>query len=143
MNIAGFVPNATNAYDGVAFEIYVSGCTSNCKGCHNPELQNFSFGREYRVDKLLMKLEESRGWFDIIAWLGGDLLDQPDAEEYARLVKNMHQNTPMYLFTGKEYKDIPKWCFELFDWIKFGPYIEELKQEGFPSSSNQGIIKFY
>lgn len=140
MNIAGFIPDATNAYKGMTFEIFVSGCTNECKGCHNPELQDFAYGEEYDVDKLLTKIEEYRGWFDMISWLGGDLLDQPDAEEYARAVKNMYFHTPMILFTGKEKNQIPDWCYEIFDCIKYGPYVEELKQEGFPSSSNQGVI---
>lgn len=141
MNIAGFIPDATNAYDGIAFEIYVSGCNKRCKGCHNPEMQDFEYGKEYSIDKLLMKIDDYRGWFDIISWLGGDLLDQPEAEEYARKVRSMHQVTPMYLFTGEDLENIPEWCFEVFDWIKYGPYVEELKCKGFPSSTNQGIVK--
>ena len=141
MNIGGYIPDATNCYDGVAFEIYVAGCTKRCKGCHNPELQDFNAGDEVEIDKLIETIDEYRGWFDIIAWLGGDLLDQDDAEEYARKVKAIFPNYPMYLFTGEELEAIPQWCYEVFDWIKYGPYIEELKQEGFPASSNQGIIE--
>ena len=141
MNIGGFIPNATNCYNGIAFEIYVAGCNKRCFNCHNLELQDFEAGNEYSIDKLLNKIDNYRGWFDIIAWLGGDLLDQPDAEAYARAVRSMHQKTPMYLFTGEDYEDIPEWCYEVFDWIKYGPYIESLATGEFPSSSNQGIIE--
>jgi hypothetical protein len=46
----------------------------------------------------------------------------------------------MWLFTGSEKEKIPLWGFEYFDRIKVGSYKEELKQDGFPSSSNQRML---
>ena len=46
MKIADIIYDATNAYDGIAVELYISGCYRKCFNCHNPELQDFSVGKE-------------------------------------------------------------------------------------------------
>ena len=143
MKIADIVYDATNAYDGIAVEIYISGCYRKCFNCHNPELQDFSVGEDLDTLELITDLSVHSKWFDIISFLGGDLLCQDDYKA-KELIKDVRANFPkkhLYLFTGAELDEIPMWCFKYFDTIKYGKYVEELKQEGFPSSSNQKVIK--
>jgi organic radical activating enzyme len=52
MRLAGTISDVVNAYDDVAFEIYVSGCTRGCPGCHSPELQSFDVGQEITQHEL-------------------------------------------------------------------------------------------
>jgi anaerobic ribonucleoside-triphosphate reductase activating protein len=32
--------------DGLRCVIWVSGCSHNCKGCHNPETHDYNFGHD-------------------------------------------------------------------------------------------------
>ena len=142
MKIAGVNPNATGPYDGIAYEIYVSGCTHHCPGCHNPELQWFDYGDEWEDKKkeIFADLFDMRGWYDCIAILGGDLLsqDRKVAQEMVRELK-LRTQVPIWLFTGNDVEKIPRWVWKKFDVVKYGPYIKELRQEGFPASSNQVV----
>jgi anaerobic ribonucleoside-triphosphate reductase activating protein len=142
MYLAGVIPNAVNAYPGVAYEIYVSGCTRNCPECHGKELQDFKYGKPLDISKLIKDMKVQKQWFDIIGILGGDLLCQ-NTMEAIRLVAMLKAQFPrkkMYLFTGAELADVPLWAREFFDVIKVGPYVIELAQEGYPSSSNQKVL---
>lgn len=142
MRINELVFDCTNAYKGVAVELYVSGCTRHCKNCHNPELQSYDVGEEVNYEKLISELSSHREWFDIVSILGGDLLCQNDkqADLLVWTIRTLLEDKQLMLFTGAELEEIPLWAFEYFDIIKYGSYKEELKQEGFPSSSNQRII---
>lgn len=143
MNIAGVVFPAFNAYDGVAYEIYVSGCTNACYNCHSPALMDFNYGSPIDLAKLVADIDVKRDWIDTIAILGGDLLcqDKFDAMRLVTVLKANFSDKKFWLFTGSEIEDIPSWMKEIFDVIKTGKYVEELKQVGFPASSNQKVLK--
>ena len=142
MNIGGIIWDAVNIYDGVAVEIYISGCYHKCPECHNPEMQDFDYGEKLTINELGLKLFNNKKWFDIIAILGGDLLCQDEFEAWY-LINYLHYTFPekkLWLFTGKEKGEIPKWCFEYFDVIKTGRYIKELPSNGKLASSNQKLL---
>lgn len=143
MNIARTIPNAVNAYPGVAFEIYLSGCRNRCPGCHSKELWDFDFGRPMRLTEITDELTAFEDWFDIISILGGDPLDQNPIEFMIFMVyiKAGFPGKELWLFTGKERHEIPNWAFKHFDVIKCGPYREDEAQPGFPASANQQILR--
>jgi organic radical activating enzyme len=143
MKIGGYVFPSYTPYDKPCFEIYVSGCNRSCVDCHNHELANFEYGTEIEIDDWIKKYLLTReAFFDIIAITGGDLLchNHTEAFEFASALRKAFPNKEMWLFTGEDdWNKIPKWASELFDVIKYGSYKRELKQAGFPSSSNQTI----
>ena len=80
IHIIGSEPNLAHA----ALEIYVSGCTRACPGCHNPEAQGYGKGLKWprwlaqNAWKIRQGLDEKlfrRLWI-----LGGDPLCQPEHE---------------------------------------------------------------
>ena len=141
--LGGIIFPAINCYDGVAYEIYLSGCTKHCKNCHNPEMQDFNYGNPLDTENLLKDIKNNSSWIDIISFLGGDPLDQNsyDFMRLASVIKIGFPEKKLWLFTGNVEEQIPLWVKEMFDVIKVGPYIEELRQDGFPASSNQKILK--
>ena len=144
MNIAGIINDAVNGYDGVAIEIYVSGCTHGCKGCHNPEMQSFNYGEPLDMLKLIQYSTDQEQWYDIISILGGDLLcsHEDEAKKLGWTLKLGFPQKKLWLFTGAEHKDIPQWCYEVFDVIKYGRYIEELRDESYElATTNQCYIR--
>ena len=76
MNIASTQYN----FNKKALEIYVSGCSIKCQGCHNPELQNFGHGDNLAVasDSILKKITEFDCFIENIFILGGEPLVQRD-----------------------------------------------------------------
>lgn len=147
MKLAGVIYDVVNAYDGTAIEIYLSGCNRKCFGCHSPELQDYSFGTEIDgvgLRTLISGITENEAFADIISFLGGDPLQQ-DNERFAQLVgvlQLMFPNKKYWLFTGEDdIETIPKWIWKTFDTVKVGSYKEELRQSGFPASSNQKILR--
>lgn len=130
-----------------AFEIYLSGCTIHCKGCHNPELQSFDVGEELTIArqyKLIDAIAESGDMIKEIWILGGEPLDNSDLNFYQfidRLKTNFYMKK-LVLFTGYDIKQIHSRIFYYFDEIKYGKYDEELRTEGeLLASSNQKIWK--
>lgn len=139
MNISPLIYDCTKGYDGVAVEIYVSGCTRGCKGCHNPQMQSFSHGYSLKYGELWRNLDYNKEWFDIISILGGDLLCQDEVSRNT-LMYRLHKDFPhkkLWLYTGAELSEVPQWCLDIFDVIKTGPYIESLRQSEGLASSNQ------
>jgi anaerobic ribonucleoside-triphosphate reductase activating protein len=146
MNIASIQFPCFNPYIESTIEIYVSGCNRKCKGCHNPELQNFNYGEPLDFEKLINYLKEREELFTSISITGGDLLEQDNmsAQTLVHKLSQFFPNKKLWLFTGANYKeDCYYWVWEYFDVVKLGEYKEELKQDGFPSSSNQRILKKY
>jgi len=154
MNIASIQWPTFNPYGKATVELYVSGCNRRCKNCHNPELQNYNYGESINFENLINYLKDREKLFSIISITGGDLLEQKESEA-EELILKLKENFPhkeYWLFTGatfEEFVDIEEqtgdilfvWIKKYFDYIKVGPYKEELKQEGFPSSSNQKLLK--
>ncbi len=142
MNIANFQFPCFVPYNKPAIEIYVAGCLGTCHNCHNPQLHNFNLGKPFDYG-CLGYLKEREDLFEAIGFLGGEFLDQNLSEfkSVAKLLRNIFKTKEFWLFTRYEIEEIPEWCKEVFDYIKVGKYIEELKQEGFPASSNQKLLK--
>jgi organic radical activating enzyme len=130
-----------NPYELPYVEIYIAGCKKGCVGCQNPELANYNQG--YPINKVFDFLKLRRFLFDGISILGGDLLDQEleDAEEFSRKLRKTFPKKQLFLFTGNERDDIPNWCYEVYNKIKYGYYDVTLAVEGFPSSTNQRVIE--
>jgi anaerobic ribonucleoside-triphosphate reductase activating protein len=145
MNIASIQFPCFNPYMEPTIEIYVSGCNRKCKGCHNPELQNFNYGEPLDLEKLINYLKEREELFTSISITGGDLLEQNSNEAYI-FITELRLNFPnkmLWLFTGAEKEEVLsyKLLINNFDFIKVGKYIVELEQEGFPTSVNQELLK--
>ena len=143
IKIGGEVFPAFNPYDKPTYEIHLSGCTRKCKGCHNEILQNFNYGEELNTIEFINKLKTRVKLYDVISIMGGDLLCQDffEAKDFINMLKLAFKKKEFWLFTGAEIHEVPLWAKEDFDYIKTGCYKEELKQEGFPASSNQKLLR--
>lgn len=124
--------------DGVAFSVFFQGCKKRCRGCHNPELQPMNEGTEEYVDRIMAKVRKNLEWYDSVAFMGGEPLEQPEA-----LMQMLDEIEEMglerWLYTGYEINEVPKEITEKCSVIVAGPYKEELNTGGFPASSNQVI----
>ena len=139
-------------------ELYFSGCTMKCEGCHNQFLQerNESNTKVVTVDDIIHEIKDYTNITSQVHIVGGEPLEQ-DLRELKLLLQRMkilgfHD---IILFTGKtlseefikENMDLFQYC----DYLKIGHYdISQLNLEktlipdapGFPlASKNQRFIK--
>lgn len=166
MFLRGEVTFADGFDKTICMRLVFSGCSkasagTPCKNCHNPELWSFeaTSDAEERYKNFELQLKDwSEGGieFDAITVIGGEPLDQNEAEclSLILLIEEYYPETPFFLYTGideekffrnDKYRNHVLANTALY--IKFGPYIEEMKTpDGFTGrpylgSLNQNVYK--
>ena len=141
--------DVTNGPD-VRTTLFVTGCTNNCEGCFNKELQDFNFGEEWTKeteDKFLeyAKNENVNG----VNILGGEPMEQVMDDSLYDLLLRIKNETgkSIWLWSGYLYEEIikdnsKKRLLELVDVLVDGRFVIAkrditLKYRG---SSNQRVI---
>lgn len=134
----------------VRVTLFVSGCTNNCNGCFNKDLQNFEYGNRWNSDveeEFISYVKDSNVLGVNI--LGGEPMDQIYDNDLLILLQRIKNETvkPIWLWSGYLYEDIiknqyRKSILDLVDVVIDGKFeIEKrnihLKYRG---SSNQRVI---
>lgn len=139
--------------DSSTLEIYLSGCTRACAGCHNPELQDFGVGENYIRYIPRLEYQLSRPFVSNIAIMGGEPLAQGkiNLQDFIQRLKyyDKYKNDGRYIwiYTGFDFEHIPQWIKSTVDYIKCGAYDENLKSNNYISygvklaSTNQKVYK--
>lgn len=142
MNIISTQFPVFSPYKKSTWEIYVSGCKRKCEGCHNSELFDFGSGNPFDL-RMIDAMKEKMFFFDAISILGGEPLDQDEVEMrvLSKELRKVFPKKELWLFTGYNFSSVPEWIWQYYDYVKVGSYMETLKKEGFPSSSNQKLYK--
>lgn len=153
--------NDFTAAPGVSVTLFVSGCHFHCPGCHNPEAQNFNYGKYYTLDNTFEIIEalQANGLNRNLCLMGGEPLAPENREQIAFIimdVRNALPEVPIYLWTGYTYEDLKheitdgKWpepdldyILNHIDYLIDGPFAQEqrditLKMRG---SRNQRILR--
>lgn len=129
--------------DTAAFTIWFSGCTLRCENCQNPALWNKDFGTSYScidIINMIKRLCPRLGVRSVVL-LGGEPLQQ-DKEELLFLCTALKEDGyKIWLYTGYSIDEIPDYIKQTIYTVKCGRYIEDLRQEGFPASSNQRVYR--
>ena len=133
--------------DGLRVVLWVSGCSHNCEGCHNPETWDLNGGilfDEAAETELFEALAEP--YHSGITFSGGDPLHPHNREEVFRLikkVKDLHPSKTVWLYTGYRWEDI-KDLEELkdVDILVDGEFVQALfdPQLHWVGSSNQRVL---
>ena len=103
--IAGIYWDDTAAAPGISLSVYFSGCHFHCPGCHNPEAQDFNYGREYDLDirqEIMQKLGKN-GVMRTLSILGGEPLNEENIEDVINLIgwcKLDYPDLKIYVWTG-------------------------------------------
>ena len=129
--------------DKASFTIWFSGCSMKCKNCHNPRLQSKDSGNKYDVRAVLFTICEecTKRNIDTVVLLGGEPLEQ-NIDDMSILVNKLNMyGYKIWLYTGREFGDVPTQIRDKLYTIKCGPYIDELRRDGFPSSLNQRVFR--
>lgn len=134
--------------DEPSFLIYFCGCSKGCKNCHNESLRKVdeSLCVEVSVEDVVGKLLSYRKvvpFVKSVVLTGGEPLDYY-AFTYDLCCTLKKLNFEVGIYTGYEedyVRSTKPLILEVVDWIKVGPYVEELKtKEGKLASSNQKFL---
>ncbi len=105
----------------VTLAVEITNCQGNCPGCHSPFLRQ-DIGEELTpaiIDKLLADNFGANCFLFL-----GEGRDQDALLSLAGHIRKAHPEIETALYTGRE--SVPGEYESLFDYIKTGPYIEEL-----------------
>ncbi len=133
--------------EGVRVVLFVTGCSHNCKGCHNPECQNPNNGKLFTEDvknKLFSLIDKP--YIDGLTLSGGDPLFSNNRDDILKLVKEFKlkfSNKTIWLYTGYKFCEIKD--LEILNYIDIlvdGEFKIDEKDITLPfrGSSNQCII---
>lgn len=133
--------------DGLRTVLWVSGCTHQCKECHNPVTWDINGGipfDENAENELFEKL--SQDYISGITFSGGDPLHPENRNEVGRLIRKIHDTMPektIWLYTGYDWEEIMYLEFiKYIDVLVDGEFVIELKDNKLKwrGSSNQRVI---
>ena len=145
--------------NGTGFRVvlWCAGCTMNCKGCHNPEAQNFNAGKPFdeKAKEFLFK-QLSKPYIKGITFSGGHPIERKNIGTIYDLIQEIRAKFPskdIWLYTGlklsikdftQPYCDliIANQIFSMCDVVVDGQYIEEERDITLPfkGSKNQRLI---
>ena len=153
--IAGIYWDDTAAAPGISLSVYFSGCHFHCPGCHNPEAQDFNYGRDYDTDirqEIMEKLKKN-GIMRTLCILGGEPLCDENLDDVKNLLgwcKVDYPDLKIYIWTGYTIEELEarddadvNTILYMTDYLIEGRYLQELTDTTVPlrGSSNQRIIK--
>ena len=102
LQVAGILDHSTVNGEGFRTTLFLSGCTHNCPGCHNPATHDPNFGESIPIEDLLIRIKKHLPLIDGVTLSGGDPFEQPEGV-YTLLtaLKALHVNT--WVYTGYIY----------------------------------------
>ena len=120
-----YVPSLTDVVieeipECVTLAVEISNCQGNCVGCHSPFLKN-DIGEEL-TDEAVDDIIASNFGINCFLLLG----EGNDPEALRRIavhLKSAHPGIKRALYSGRT--ELEDDLFELFDYVKAGPYIEK------------------
>lgn len=108
--------------DEITLCINISNCPCHCKGCHSPYLAE-DIGEELKRDSLINLIDKNEG-ITCVCFMGGDS-NPTSIEALSIIVKHHYPKLKVAWYSGRQ--ELPSDIdLEWFDYIKLGPYIEEL-----------------
>lgn len=124
--------------DEVTLAINISNCPHNCKGCHSPYLMEDE-GNVLNKESLTALLKKYMGTITCICFMGGDSEPEEIKLLAAFLRESEYKDIKTAWYSGR--KNLPQGCPpEYFDYIKLGPYVDELGGLSSPTT-NQRFYK--
>ena len=121
--------------DEITLCINITGCKIGCKNCHSPYLAE-DIGNVLNLQALTSLIDSNSG-ITCVCIMGGDA-NSSKVDDIAQDIKEYYPKLKVAWYSGKQElsKDIN---LEFFDFIKLGPYIEELG----PLNSKTTNQRFY
>ena len=132
-----FIPELTDVVieeipHRVTLAVEVTNCRGNCPGCHSPFLRQ-DIGEQLTAS-LIDKLFEDNYGINCFLFLG-EGRDRSALFSLADHVRSSHPGVETALYTGREAIEPDYW--EHFDFVKVGPYVEDLGPLNSPTTNQR------
>lgn len=105
--------------DMLSLAINLTNCQNNCVGCHSTELRGD--GGRILTKEIIDELINDSFGINCVLFMG-EGKDRECLLDLAKYVKTVH-NLKVAIYSGRE--KVEKEYYEVFDYIKVGPYIEK------------------
>lgn len=120
----------------VTLAVEISNCQGSCIGCHSPFLRT-DIGDELGFSEVKMLIDSNFG-VNCFLFLGEG--NDPDAlVSLARQIKQSYHNLELALYSGRT--EVEPVLYEIFDYVKIGPYIEEFGPLNSPTTNQRLYYK--
>lgn len=137
----------SSVVDGLGIRVvaFLQGCPFRCEGCHNPQLQSLSGGKEIPEGRFAEKLLNlvtpvHKG----ITFSGGDPLIQADElHTVLKIIREQRSDLDIWVYTGFEFEEVKNLpLMKQIDVLVDGRFILAQKNLNLPfrGSANQKII---
>ena len=153
MNYAGIKYFDTANAPGVGVSLFVSGCPLHCKGCFNPEAQDYNFGEPYtnETTSSIVEFYKEHPQVKSFSLLGGEPFAQDvnGRSHIAHLVQRLRDETQCenyWVWSGQYFEDLTRRpegkLLLMFDVLVDGPFELDKKDPSlaYMGSSNQRIF---
>ena len=144
--MAAFLPASYSNGPGRRAVLWVQGCSRNCPGCFNQDMQGFQENQIVSVEEIMGRILASEG-IEGVTFSGGEPFGQAQAlAEVAEQVKEQGLN--IVIFTGYTFVEFatevnPAWqrLLATADLLIAGPYDQDLPtQDYLLGSANQQLV---
>ena len=126
MNYADIIYYDTGNSHGISTTLFVSGCDMSCPKCHNPQAQDYNFGRPFTEKEEKEILESLKNpYIDYFVLSGGQPSADKNKEICLQLCKKIKDEVPrikIILYTGHKVLDIDDRFYDYCDYIIDGEY---------------------
>lgn len=141
MNYADIIYYDTGNSHGISTTLFVSGCDMRCSKCHNPQAQDYNFGKvftEKEEKEIINSLKNPHISYFVLT--GGQPSADKNKEICLQLCKKIKNEVPrikIILYTGHKVLDIDHRFYDYCDYIIDGEYIQ---YENTPTLDLRGSI---
>lgn len=105
LQVAGFLDNSLVNGSGLRSVVFVAGCNHKCRGCHNIDMQNYSYGELVEIDKVFNKIKDNIPLIKGVTFSGGEPFDS--AEGLALLAdKIKDEGLNIWSYSGYRFEEI-------------------------------------
>ena len=118
--------------DRVTLAVEISNCRGNCPGCHSPFLKE-DVGEELTLRKVAELIDDNFGVNCFL--LLGEGRDRDALLQTAAFVRARYPKIETALYSGR--RDVEQDIWAAFDYVKVGPYIEELGPLNSPKTNQR------
>jgi len=119
----------------ISLALSISGCDLKCRGCHSSETWDNKFGSELSVQEIEKHLSKHKH-ISCILFYGGEW----NIKELEIFIDYFKTNYKIALYTGRELDFFTDSFINKLDYIKVGPYREDLGALG-TETTNQTLYK--
>lgn len=132
-----YVPSLTDIVleeipDRITLAVEISNCQGNCIGCHSPFLKS-DIGEELTPEVVDRLIADNYGVNCFL--LLGEGSDPEALRSLARHLRSAHPGLKTAVYSGRT--EVEDEMFDLFDYVKVGPYIEKFGPLNNPSTNQR------